>query len=141
MLTLRTKLALAVLHDIQYKDYQLSTSLNPSPSEVTYLLQKLSKGRLIALIENRPDNQPDSRPESYRLACAYHQITLLSILEALGEGVYFNRPSDEKFYSCYGTTARKLGIVNQMTRLYLMEISIAELPVNECLIENSIPHI
>ena len=32
MLTLRTKLALAVLHDIQYKDYQLSTSLNPSPS-------------------------------------------------------------------------------------------------------------
>ena len=134
MLTLRTKLALAVLHDIQYKDYQLSTSLNPSPSEVTYLLQKLSK-------ENRPDNQSDSRLESYRLACAYHQINLLSILEALGEGVYFNRPSDEKFYSCYGTTARKLGIVNQMTRLYLMEISIAELPVNECLIENSIPHI
>ena len=126
MLTLRTKLALAVLHDIQYKDYQLSTSLNPSPSEVTYLLQKLSKGRLIALIENRPDNLSDNRPESYRLACAYHQI---------------NRPSDEKFYSCYGTTARKLGIVNQMTRLYLMEISIAELPVSECLIENSIPHI
>ena len=100
MLTLRTKLALAVLHDIQYKDYQLSTSLNPSPSEITYLLQKLSKGRLIALIENRPDNQSDNRPESYRLACAYHQINLLSILEALGEGVYFNRPSDEKFYSC-----------------------------------------
>ena len=44
MLTLRTKLALAVLHDIQYKDYQLSTSLNPSPSEIAYLLQKLSKG-------------------------------------------------------------------------------------------------
>ena len=81
MLTLRTKLALAVLHDIQYKDYQLSTSLNPSPSEVTYLLQKLSKGRLIALIENRPDNQSDSRPESYRLACAYHQINLLSFLK------------------------------------------------------------
>ncbi|WP_270561816.1 hypothetical protein [Bacteroides cellulosilyticus] len=113
MLTLRTKLALAVLHDIQYKDYQLSTSLNPSPSEITYLLQKLSKGRLIALIENRPDNQSDNRPESYRLACAYHQINLLSILEALGEG----------------------------TRLYLMEISIAELPVSECFIENSIPHI
>ena len=105
------------------------------------MMQKISKVRIISLIENRPDNQPDSRPESYRLACAYHQINLLSILEALGEGVYFNRPSDEKFYSCYGTTARKLGIVNQMTRLYLMEISIAELPVNECLIENSIPHI
>ena len=60
MLTLRTKLALAVLHDIQYKDYQLSTSLNPSPSEIAYLLQKLSKGRLIALIENRPDNQSDN---------------------------------------------------------------------------------
>ena len=127
MLTLRTKLALAVLHDIQYKDYQLSTSLNPSPSEITYLLQRLSKEHLITLIENQPDNHPES----------YH----LAILEALGEGVYFNRPSDEKFYSCYGTTARKLGIVNQMTRLYLMEISIAELPVSECFIENSIPHI
>ena len=43
MLTLRTKLALAVLHDIQYTDYQLSTSLNPSPSEVTYLLQSYQK--------------------------------------------------------------------------------------------------
>ena len=53
MLTLRTKLALAVLHDIQYKDYQLSTSLNPSPSEVTYLLQRLSKEHLITLIENQ----------------------------------------------------------------------------------------
>ena len=99
MLTLRTKLALAVLHDIQYKDYQLSTSLNPSPSEITYLLQRLSKEHLITLI----DNQPNNHPESYRLACAYHQINLLSILEALGEGVYFNRPSDEKFYTCYGT--------------------------------------
>jgi len=88
MLTLRTKLALAVLHDIQYKDYQLSTSLNPSPSEVAYLLQRLSKEHLITLIENQPEN----RPESYRLTCAYHQINLLSILEALGEGVYFNRP-------------------------------------------------
>ena len=50
MLTLRTKLALAVLHDIQYKDYQLSTSLNHSPSEVTNLLKKISKARLKALI-------------------------------------------------------------------------------------------
>ena len=115
MLTLRTKLALAVLHDIQYKDYQLSTSLNPSPSEITYLLQRLSKEHLITLIENQPDNHP----ESYHLACAYHQINLLSILEALGEGVYFNRPSDEKFYSCYGTTARKLGIVNQLSLIHI----------------------
>ena len=132
MLTLRTKLALAVLHDIQYKDYQLSTSFNYSPSEIAYLLQALSKGHLITLAENQPDNLP----ESYHLACEYHKINLLSILEALGEGIYFNRPSDENFYSCYGTTARKLGIINQMTRIYLMEISIAELPVSECLTGN-----
>ncbi|WP_230327716.1 hypothetical protein [Bacteroides cellulosilyticus] len=62
MLTLRTKLALAVLHDIQYKDYQLSTSLNPSPSEITYLLQRLSKEHLITLIENQPDNQSVTAP-------------------------------------------------------------------------------
>lgn len=43
MLTLRTKLALAVLHDIQYKDYQLSTSLNPSPSEVNVPAAKAIK--------------------------------------------------------------------------------------------------
>lgn len=138
MLTLRTQLALAVLHDIQYKDYQLSTSYNYSPPEMTSLLQALSKGHLIIPIEN----QPDHRPESYRLACEYHQINLLSILEALGEGIYFNRLSDENFYSCYGMTARKLGIVNQMARLYLMEISIAELPINEIPSKNNtIAHI
>ena len=137
MLTLRTKLALAILHDIQYRDYQLSTSFHYPSSETVCLLQELSKGHLITLMEN----QPCDRPESYLLAREYHKINILSILEALGEGVYFNRPSDEDFYSCYGTTARKLGIVNQMTRLYLMEISIAELPVSECFIENSIPHI
>ena len=77
MLTLRTKLALAILHDIQYKDYQLSTSFNPSPSEIAYLLQKLSKEHLITRIENQPDNQP----ESYRLACAYHQINTFPFLK------------------------------------------------------------
>ena len=128
MLTFRTKLALAVLHDIQYQDYQLSTSFHYSPSEITSLLQALSKGHLITLTENLPPHLP----ESYRLSCEYHQINLLSILEALGEGVYFNHPSDENFYFRYGTTARKLGIINQMTRLYLMEISITELPVGEC---------
>ncbi len=39
----QNKTRLAVLHDIQYKDYQLSTSLIFT-SAVTYLLQKLSKG-------------------------------------------------------------------------------------------------
>lgn len=133
MLTLRTKLALAILHDIQYRDYQLSTSFHCPSSETACLLQELSKGHLITLMENRPCD----RPESYLLAREYHKINLLSILEALGEGVYFNRPSDEDFYSCYGTTARKLGIVNQMTRLYLMEISMAELPAAECPVGNT----
>ena len=136
MLTLRTKLALAVLHDIQYKDYQLSTSLNPSPSEVTYLLQKLSKGRLIALIENRPDNLSDNGPLNPTPVPHIIKSTSLSILEALVKAFTSNRPSDEKIYSCYGTTALQLG--NQMTRPYLMEISIAE-PRGECLIENSTP--
>ena len=76
----------------------------------------------------RMENQPSDLPESYCLACEYHRITLLSILEALGEGIYFNHPSDESFYSRYGVTARKLGIVNQMTRSYLTAISIAEIP-------------
>lgn len=133
MLTLKTKLALAILHDIRYQDYQLSASFHYPPSGTARLLQELSEGHLITLMEDHPCDLP----ESYRLACEYHKVNLLSILEALGEGVYFNRPSDEDFYSCYGTTARKLGIVNQMTRLYLMEISIAELPVAECLVGNT----
>lgn len=124
MLTLRTKLALAILHDIRHGDYRLSTSFNYPPSDMAVLLQALSQGHLITLLENRPCDLP----ESYRLACEYHRISLLSILEALGEGVYFNHPSDEDFYSRYGTTARKLGIVNQMTRSYLEAISIAEIP-------------
>lgn len=123
MLTLRTKFALALLHDIQYKDYQLSTSFHYSSSETASLLQALSENHLIAKLENRPCELP----QSYCLACPYHSINLLTILETLGEGIYFNGPSDEDFYARYGTTARKLGIVNQMTRVYLTEISIAEL--------------
>lgn len=123
MLTPRTKFALALLHDIQYKDHQLSNSFHYTPSETASLLRALSKSNLITRIEN----QPDERLESYRLTCSYHKISLLSILEALGEGIHVNHPSDEDFYARYGTTARKLGIVNQMTRVYLTQISIAEL--------------
>lgn len=115
---------MAILHDIRHENYRLSTSFNYPPSEMACLLQSLSQGHLITLMEN----QPCDSPESYRLACEYHKISLLSILETLGEGVYFNHPSDENFYSRYGTTARKLGVVNQMTRSYLEEISIAEIP-------------
>lgn len=123
MLTLRTKFALALLHDIQYKDYQLSTSFHYSSSETASVLQALSEKRLITKL----DNSPFELPQSYRFTCPYHNINLLALLEALGEGLYFNHPSDESFYARYGTTARKLGIVNQMTRVYLTEISIAEL--------------
>lgn len=124
MLTLRTKLALAVLHDISQNDFHLSASFNYPPIEMTNLLLQLEKKKLVYRLPNNPADSVCS----YQLVCDYSNVNLLAVLEAIGEGIYFNRPSDEAFYSYYGVTARKLGVVNQMMRMYLAEVYIAELP-------------
>ena len=54
-------------------------------------------------------------------------ISLLDILEATGEHLNCNHPATEDFYLRYGNTAKKLGVVNHMTRLYLEEIKLNDL--------------
>ena len=125
MLTVRTKFALALLHDISRRDYRLSNTFNYPASESAYLLSQLESKQLICRI---PDT-PMGIPSSYQLFREYMNISLLDVLEAIGEGLYFNTTNQDNFYCYYGTTARKLGIVNQMTRLYLSEIHVTEIPV------------
>lgn len=125
MLTLRTKFALALLHDISLGDYHLSSAFNYPASERGYLLSQLESNRLICLL---PD-APWGVPSSYELFHRPVSISLLDLLEAIGEGICVNTPNKDEFYCCYGMTARKLGIVNQMTRLYLAEIHVTEIPV------------
>lgn len=55
------------------------------------------------------------------------EISLLDILEATGEHLNCNSPITERFYAQYGRAAQKLGIVNQITRIYLKEITLTDL--------------
>ena len=55
------------------------------------------------------------------------EISLLDILEATGGHLNCNSPITERFYAQYGRAAQKLGIVNQITRIYLKEITLTDL--------------
>ena len=55
------------------------------------------------------------------------EISLLDILEATGEHLNCNRPITEQFYAQYGRAAQKLGIINQIARIYLREITLTDL--------------
>lgn len=65
--------------------------------------------------------------QSYIPARKAVEISLLDILEATGEHLNCNRPITEQFYAQYGRAAQKLGIINQIARIYLKEITLTDL--------------
>lgn len=124
MLTLLTQTALAVLSDIscgiisaRTKQYALY------PHALLDVLVKLEAHNLIRLL---PERSRDSIL-SYQLARPVYSITLLNVLEAMGENLNCNHELYEDFYDHYGTAARKLGVLNHVTRAYLSEIKLADL--------------
>ena len=125
MLSFRTQFALALLHDISNKNCCLSNHFNYPESEKAFLLLQFESRHFIRRIADAPAELVSS----YCLACDYASITLLDVLETIGEGIYINSPHTDNFYNRYGVAARKLGVINQMVRLYLSEISAIELPL------------
>ena len=124
MLTPLTQTAIAVLYDIHtdgnlYRTAQLSIA----PQELIGILTKLESGGLI----RRKDVPVSGVLSSYELTRSYMDISLLDILEALGEHLNCNSPTKEEMYEQYCAAAQRLGIVNQMTRLYLSEIKLIDL--------------
>ena len=87
------------------------------------LLEQLEMGKIIRLIPGKEKG----KITSYELTRPSVNISLLDILEATGEHLNCNHPATEDFYLRYGNTAKKLGVVNHMTRLYLEEIKLNDL--------------
>lgn len=125
MLTNLTQTALGVLNDISFgetvsevRPYTLCPSLS-----LPDLLGKLESAGLIRLVPG----QKRGKTRSYKLSRPATAITLLDVLEATGEHLNCNHETCEELYQHYGYAARKLGIINQMTRTYLTEIKLADL--------------
>lgn len=87
------------------------------------LINKLVLGGLLRLLPGRDAGSM----YSYELTRPLHQISLLELLEATGEHLNCNHPTQEEFYTRFGRAALRLGVVNHMTRLYLNDISLVEL--------------
>lgn len=80
-----------------------------------------------AKIIGRKEGEPKYKLNSYEFIKPRDEISLLDILETTGEHLDCNHLTAEEFYLRYGKAGRKLGVVNQMTRLYLQEIKLIEL--------------
>lgn len=124
MLTPLTQTALAVLNDIAYGDSFLHASVYaPCACNLSALLCQLQSAGLIRLLAHK---EPGCIA-SYELTRAAIDISLLDVLEATDEHLNCNHETREEMYAHYGYAARKLGIVNQITRTYLSEIKLTEL--------------
>lgn len=124
MLTPLTQTAIFLLHDIANGgDANNLPHYNLFINTVSELLQKLETNGLIRCrdAENR------ERLISYELIRPCYQISLLEVLEATGEHLNCNHPTNEALYTRYRGAANKLGVINHMTRIYLSEIKLNDL--------------
>lgn len=123
MLTIQTQVAITILHSIATSHELHSLGRLFSTNIVSELLEQLEMGKIIRLIPGKEKG----KITSYELTRPSVNISLLDILEATGEHLNCNHPATEDFYLRYGNTAKKLGVVNHMTRLYLEEIKLNDL--------------
>lgn len=123
MLTIQTQVAISVLHAVASSQKATPMDKLFSVNIVSELLDKLERGKIIKPLpgENKKN------VGSYELARPMAEISLLDILETTGEHLNCNHPTNEEFYMRYTNAAQKLGIVNQMTRLYLENIKLNDL--------------
>ena len=116
MITPKTQTAIAVLKCIYARDYGTCIKqCTLTEGQMRVLLTQLTNAGLIILKEK----EHPLEIQSYIPAKKTMEISLLDILEATGEHLNCNSPITERFYAQYGRAAQKLGIVNQITRIYL----------------------
>lgn len=124
MLTQLTQTAIAVLYDIYAGGIPYRTAqLTIAPQDLIDILTKFERAGLI----HRKGVSSSGLLSSYELTRDYKDISLLNILEALDEHLNCNQPTKEKMYLQYRAAAHRLGVINQMTRLYLSEIKLIDL--------------
>lgn len=124
MLTPVTQTAIAMLGDIANGGTSHRMDAHTiTPDGLLCLLSKLEAGGLIRL------KSQESTPgvlSSYVLSRPYSSITLLDVLEATGEHLNCNAPTKEELYTRFHGAANRLGVINQMTRIYLAEIKMTD---------------
>lgn len=139
MLTPLTLMAVDVLNDIAHGGIPDRSSRHHMTSvELACVLAKLEVSGLIhrnLYMSRNTDGtySPVTSEEScicdfasYSLGRPYAHISLLDILEATGEHLNCNQPTKEELYVTFRTAANKLGVINQMTRIYLSEIMLTD---------------
>lgn len=124
MLTPLTQTSISLLHDISLgvvpeKLSQYTLYINT----VSELLLKMESAGLIRC----KDTEHRATPASYELARPCSSISLMDLLEAIGEHLNCNHPTHEVLYEHYRGAAAKLGVLNHMTRFYLSEIKLNDL--------------
>lgn len=122
MFTKTTQIALAVLYDLSCGNDFCLRRQNVSEEELAAVLHKLEGGNLI---QCSPD-KADGVCGAYRLCCSIDDLSLLDVLEAIGEPIYCHRSFSESYYMHYGEVARKMGVMNCMLRTYLASVKTAD---------------
>jgi len=124
MITLLTQTAIAVLNDIadpfssnHPKQYAIDSE------EIGKLLLRLEDGNIIC---RKSPECPLQDPASYKLTRPKNSISLLDVLEAIGEHLNCNTPTKEELYLHFHKVAPRLGILNQITRTYLSQIKLTD---------------
>ena len=122
MLTQLTQTAIAILHSIASGTNYQSTKLSLSTDEWNDLLHKLEAGGIIQCLSD----QNREFLSSYQILHPLHELTVLDLLTALGEPIYCDRPVSEISYFLHGPMAKKIGVLNQVTRTLLSEIKLSD---------------
>lgn len=122
MLTHLTQTAIAVLHDIALKGCLSSADFSIGEDKLNELLQKLEAS---LIIHRLPEQEKDTQP-SYELYRPLNEISILNVIEAVGEPVNCKCPTSEAFYITHSRVAQKIGVINQVVRTYLSEIKISD---------------
>lgn len=124
MITLLTQTAIAVLNDIADPfSPNRSKQFTIGSEEFSKLLLKLESGNIIC--RKSPECPPQALA-SYKLTRPKDSITLLDVLEATGEHLNCNRPTSEELYNRFCKVAPRLGVLNQVTRIYLSQIKLTD---------------
>lgn len=130
MLTDKTQKAIGMLHEIAYYQSQSCPNGGSTSACTPVCLTILSQLQEAGFIRLLPDRSPDS-VWSYELCGELSSISLYQLLIALDEGIDLISPAadEERIYRYYhyGAAASKLGVVNQMLRTLLCDISLLEL--------------
>lgn len=130
MLTERTQRAIEILHDIasyQSQSYLNGTEQARCTPDCVVLLKQLQNAGIIRLL---PGRDPGSS-RSYELCVELSGMSLYQLLIAIGEGINLLAPDadEERIYKHYhyGMGASRLGVVNQMVRTLLCDITMLDL--------------